>query len=112
MEYTRFGERLERSKNDNKNVGIHPQALIRHLKPIINHKTSHNTITNTKETKTRILFTFYGQATVAGRPWVSIIHGLHGTAQTGYGTTPDGCRGGSGHMLRGYHNVSLEISKT
>ena len=35
---------MESSKNDKEMMGIHPQALIRNLKPVINHKTLQNTM--------------------------------------------------------------------
>ena len=43
MESARFGEGVGRSKNDNKNIGICPQALISHFKA--NNKPAKKTTT-------------------------------------------------------------------
>ena len=51
-----FCENLESSKNAKLNIGIHPQALIRHFKPIINHKNPTSTTTNAKQSKTNLFF--------------------------------------------------------
>ena len=39
-----FGENLEGAEKNNKYIGINPQALISHLKPIVNHKNLKNII--------------------------------------------------------------------
>ena len=50
-----FGEHLESSKNVQTSIGICPQALIRHFKPIIiNHRLPYDMPNTTKDRKNNV----------------------------------------------------------
>ncbi len=51
-----FGEEIGNSKHVPKHIGIHPKALIRHFKPMINNRKPQNTIKDANQFQKSLIF--------------------------------------------------------